>query len=163
MEEKENSGNNGTAIESKLLPILYEGVQVVKLIAFQELKKSIIERYGHYGEQDSSMLAGALINEMFQTPNAGEKFLHFASERAADLEKELAALPSTLDKLRPLLADAIRIQFLCDSQEGNENPELLRIAQGLGILETDREVPMPAKFIHLVRIVGQSYGILAAP
>ena len=149
-------------MDSNLLSILNEGIQIVKLITFQELKKVFADRYPDSESHNSSMLAGALINEMFQTPNTEEKFLQFTRTRAVEIGSELAALPTTLTKLRPLLTDAIRIQFLCDSQDGRENPDLLGMAQKLGILDLEREVPMPAKFIHLVRVVGQSYGLLAA-
>ena len=162
MKTEHKTEENEQPFDDKLLPILHEGVQIVKLITFQELKKVFAVRYPHYEEQDSGMLAGSLINELFMTPNTQERFLRFTEIRAKEIESELAGLAATLAKLRPLLTDAIRIQFLCDSQKGRENPELLRIAQKLGILEEDRDVPMPARFIHLVRAVGQSYGLLAA-
>ena len=64
------------------------------------------------------------------------------------------------DRLRIPLTDALRIQFLCDSQEGFGNEEMLKCAKDLGILIVDRGVPLPKNFMNLVRKVGQSYGLI---
>jgi len=162
MTDQNDTGPNRDHFESKLLPILNEGVQVVKLISFLELKGKLKNR--HQGADDDTIcqLAGALLNQLFCTPNNEDKHLQFARQHREAIDAELAELAETLAKLKPLLTDALRIQFLCDSQQGRQNPELLRTAKVLGILEQEREVPMPAKFIHLVRIAGRAYGVLAA-
>ena len=147
--------------DSKLLPILDEGVQMVKLITFRELQRTLP---GHHPERDRrviNLLAGALINELFLTPNAEDSFQQFCRQYQSLIDREIERLGDTLQKLKPLLTDAIRVQFLADSQRGFENHALLEQARTLGILDIEREVPMPARFIHLVRLVGQAQGILA--
>ena len=161
MNAKQPKDSDPRQFDSKLLPILDEGVQMVKLITFRELQRVLPERHPERDRKDINLLAGALINELFLTPNQDDFFQSFCRQHQPLVDQEIERLGDTLQRLKPLLTDAIRIQFLADSQRGAANPSLLEQGRTLDILEVEREVPMPAKFIHLVKQVGQAHGILA--
>lgn len=161
MKKKKNNHTEQRQFDSKLLPVLEEGVQMVKLITFRELRKILKDRYSEQDERGINLLAGALINEIFLTPNTEGPFMQFHRQHQSLINQEIRRLGDTLRKLKPLLTDAVRIQFLIDSQQGADSRVLLEQAKTLGVLESEREVPMPAKFIHLVRLVGQAQGLLS--
>lgn len=161
MKTTNENQNDQPPFDSKLLPILEEGVQMVKLITFRELQKILRQRYPQLGPKVVNLLAGALLNDLFLISNTAEPILQFRQQHHALIEEEIALLGTSLQKLRPILTDAVRIQFLIESQQGTDNPALLEQARALGILDLGREVPMPARFIHLVRRVGQAHGLLA--
>ncbi|MEJ2690092.1 MAG: hypothetical protein P8130_09110 [Deltaproteobacteria bacterium] len=160
MKKKKYNRAEQRQFDSKLLPVLEEGVQMVKLITFRELQKILRGRYSEQDERGINFLAGALINEIFLTPNTDGPFMQFHRQHQSLINQEIRRLGDSLQKLKPLLTDAVRIQFLIDSQHGADNRALLEQAKALGVLELEREVPMPAKFIHLVRLVGQAQGLL---
>ena len=161
MKETNQKQKDQPPFDSKLLPILVEGVQMVKLITFKELQGMLRERYPQHDGKIVNLLAGTLINEIFQTPNTAGIMLQFRQQHHSLIEAEIALLGTSLQQLKPLLTDAVRIQFLIDSQEGTDKPAILEQAKSLGILDLEREVPMPARFIYLVRRVGQAHGLLA--
>ena len=146
--------------ESKLLPIMREGVIIIKMIFFKKLKEKLSEKYIHRDEQYVSKLTGAIVNEIFGTPNTQEPFATFVEENLFFIKLELKNISTDLRELRIPLTDALRVQFLCDSQEGIDNPQILARAKELGILIVEREVPLPAKFMNLVRKLGSSYDLL---
>lgn len=161
MKKKNEKQNEQQPFDSKLLPILAEGVQMTKLITFKELQKLLRERHPQHDSKTINFLAGALINELFLAPDRDGPILQFRRQHNALIEEEIALLGASLQKLKPLLTDAVRIQFLIDSQQGADTPALLERARALGVLDMEREVPMPARFIDLVRRVGQALGLLA--
>ena len=149
------------SVDQKLVPALREGVEMVKMILFKELKPHLSEKYPDRGADFAGKLSGAVINALFGTPNPAETFVAFADEHQATIQDELAQLGVRFEKLRIPLTDALRIQFLCDSQENIDSTATLRQADQLGVLITEREIPLPATFMNLVRTLGSRFNLLA--
>jgi hypothetical protein len=149
--------------QSQLIASLREGVSVVQMIFFKELRTELGNRYSDRGAAFCSMLSGAVVNEVFGTPNPEERFVTFRAENNALIEQELLGLKLDFSQLMPALTDALRIQSLCDSQEGNDDTQILTHAHEIGILVVDREVPMPSSFMTLVRELGEQHNLIIAP
>ena len=147
-------------IENRLVPVLRDGVNLVKMVFFKELKIYLSEKYPDLETVEIGKLSGAILNQVFGTPNTAEPFATFARDNRELIDSELGEVAGQFDKLRIPLTDALRIQFLCDSQEGFENEQVLKDAQDLGILIVDRDVPLPKNFMNLVRKIGQAYGLI---
>lgn len=149
-----------TQIQSKLVPVLREGVDIVKMILFKELKPYLTAKYPDKDARFISRLAGAILNDLFGIENLMEPFAGFKREHQALITKELRALPDRFSELRIALTDALRVQFLCDSREGIDSQSVLARANALGILLVDRDIPLPKFFMNLVRKLGVSHQIL---
>ena len=149
--------------ESKLIPIMREGVEVIKMIFFKEMKENLVRKYPDHDVAYNGRVAGAVINELFGTPNIQEPFATFVQENKEVIFATLSVVPEEFEKMRIPLSDALRMQFLCDSMEGNENPAVLERAEELGVLIVDRDLPMPHHFIELVRRLGSSYDLVVKP
>lgn len=146
--------------DSKLLPVLREGVNVIKMIFYKELKSYLSKKYDKKRPGFSVKLSGAILNELFGTPNTKEPFASFNRENRILIDKEMGKISEKFKDLRIPLTDALRIQFLCDSQEGTENDSILINAKNLDILLVDRQVPLPRTFMELSRKLGVSHNIL---
>jgi|GEM_PF-171446 len=147
---------NEMAVESKLIPILREGVDLVKMILFRRLTRHLANAYP---EQDASYvnrMAGAVINDLFGDSPMAEPFADFARDHAEAIDREVRRISVSMNDMLIPLTDALRIQFLCDYQEGIDSTPVLARANELGILLSDREVPLPARFISMVRKLGSS-------
>lgn len=149
--------------ESKLIPIMREGVEVIKMIFFKEMKENLVRKHPEQDVAYGGRIAGAVLNELFGTPNTQEPFATFVQENQEVIFTTLSAVAEEFEKLRIPLSDAIRMQFLCDSMEGNENTAVLERAEELGVLIVDRDLPMPHHFIELVRRLGSSYDLVIKP
>ena len=143
--------------ENRLIPILREGIHVIKMVLFKTLRDGLAERHPRRERIFINQLAGAVINDLFGTPNRDEPFLSFGIANRALIEMELAGLAGDYPELRAPLSDALRVQFLCDSREGLDNPALLTRADALGILIRDREVPLPDTFMNMARFLGEEH------
>ncbi|MFZ0131379.1 MAG: hypothetical protein WAK95_02475 [Desulfobacterales bacterium] len=146
--------------ESKLVPVLREAVGIVKAVAFKRLRAGLPEKYP---EQDSvyhNRLAGAVVNELFGTPNSEAVFVDFNARNRDCIQAELNAAAPALNDLRVPLTDALRVQFLCDTLEGIDSDPVLKRAKDLGILMVNREVPLPRTFMDLVRRLGVAHHLL---
>jgi hypothetical protein len=150
-------------LESKLIPILREGVEIVKMISFKKLKEALAKKHPDRESAFIAKLAGALVNMIFGTPSHEEPFAVFARSHANLIAHEQAKVGAMLEELRIPLTDALRIQSLCDHQEGQDSTATLRQAQTLGILLADRDLPLPHRFIELVRRLGSGFGLLLPP
>ena len=148
-------------LEGQLIPILRDGVEVVKMIFFKKLKAHLARKYPDPAY--SRRLAGAIVNDLFGTPNPEEPFASFVVENRPRIDEEMAGIASNFAEMRIPLTDALRIQFLCDHQEGIDSTSALVRARELHILLVDREVPLPAQFMNLVRRLGEAFGFLAHP
>lgn len=146
--------------ETRLIPILREGVEMAKIILFRQLKAHFSLSYPQKDEQYIRRLAAVVINELFEQEHTGEPLYVFAEENRYVVQKELESMSTHLKELRIPITDALRIQFLCDHQEGVDSTSTLEKAQKLGILITEREVPLPAKFIHMIRKIGISQNLI---
>ncbi len=146
--------------DNRLIPALREAVDVVKMIFFKRLRSRLEEKYPEQADPYSSWLAGAVINELFGTPNREEPFLSFARSNRERVDAELAGIAEQFADLRIPLTDALRTQFLCDSQEGRDSSAILNKARELGVLLTDRELPLPGSFMELARRLGAAHDLL---
>ena len=109
------------------------------------------------------MLSGAITNELFGTPNLEDRFVRFRDEHNKTIEKEMSRIHKSLPHLRPYLTDALRVQTLCDKHEGIDNTQVLEIADRLGILITDRDIPLPSSFMTYVRGLGEQHNLIIPP
>lgn len=150
--------------KSQLTPVLREGLSVVQMIVFKELRAGLAEKHPGHTPTELSMLAGAIVGELFGSPNPEEKFVHFRKNNWGIIEQELLSLHTDTPGLCAPLTDALRIQVLCDSQEGNgDSSALLARANELGILIQDRDIPLPSSFMTLVRNLGKEHNLIAPP
>jgi hypothetical protein len=149
--------------KSQLLTILHEGVGLVQMILFKELRTLLGKKYSGRDNIYLSMLAGAITNEVFGSQNPEQKFKTFLQENNALIEQELLSLAHELPDLRSNITDALRIQTLCDSQMGNDNTSNLTKADALGLLVTEREIPLPSTFMTMVRRLGEQHGLIIPP
>jgi hypothetical protein len=149
------------SVDRKLIPALREGVAVVKMILFKELKPYLAEKYPQRGVEFAGRLSGAVINELFGTPNPDPTFAAFAQAYRVIIDDELGLLAVRHPNLRIALTDALRMQFLCDHQENIDSAAILSQAARLGILVAEREAPLPATFMNMVRGLGSRLNLLA--
>ena len=150
--------------KSRLVPILREGVNMIRMLFFRTLRDDFAGRYVNKAPDDPSKLAGAVLNELFGTVNREEGFVRFARENQSIIQDELAHLAERHENMRIPLTDALRVQFLCDSHEGVEGGEaVLTRARDLGVLIPERDVPLPRNFLALVRRLGSAAGLLVPP
>ena len=147
-------------VENRLIPVLRDGINLVKMVFFKELKAHLAQTYPERDPAELGKLSGAILNLVFGTPNSAEPFASFVEDNKALIDREIGQVASRFENLRIPLTDALRVQFLCDSQEGLQNEAALKSAQDLGILITDRAVPLPKNFMILVRRIGQAYGLI---
>jgi hypothetical protein len=152
-----------TPQKPKLRTVLQEGVGLVQMILFKELRALIQEKNPDRDIVFLSMLAGAITNELFGTQNPEEKFEAFREEHLTVIEQELHDLAQALPGLRDHITDALRIQTLCDSQAGYNSSANLNRADALGILVKDREIPLPSTFMTSMRALGAQYGLIIPP
>ena len=141
--------------EKKLIPILREGIHIIKMFLYKKIRQGLSERYADRERAFVTRLTGAMINELFGTPNPEEPFLTFNRENEAIINGELETLAADYPELKIPLTDALRVQFICDSQEGVDNATVLNRAKDLGMLLLDRDFPLPDQFMNLARSLGE--------
>jgi hypothetical protein len=144
----------------RLLPILREGIEVIRMVLFKKLQVHLSEKYPEKELQFINRLAGATINNLFGTYNQEEPFLSFSQENAAFIGQEMKAIAVELEEMRIPLTDALRIQFLCDSLGGIDSSHVLTHARDIGVLIEERNVPLPDHFMNLVRRLGETSHII---
>jgi hypothetical protein len=147
-------------IESKLVPVLREAVTVIQVVLFKRLKLNLSQEYPGKDSTYINRLCGAVVNELFGTPNTDPAFADFNAENHHRIQAQLSTVASAADDLLIPLTDSLRIQFLCDSLEGIDSSPVLVRAERLGILLADRKVPLPRTFMNLVRRVGAAHNLL---
>jgi len=149
--------------ESRLVPILREGVDIVKLIFFKELRDHVARLYPERPQRFRNTMAGAVINAYFGIENPDPDFQAFVRRERESIGQVLSGVGEALENLRIPLTDALRITVLCDYQEGRDTSGLLAQAKEAGILLAERDMPMPHTFIDMVRRIGESFGVLTPP
>ncbi len=152
-----------TLHKSELIAILREGVAVVQMVLFKELRSLFETKHADKDRINRSMLVGAIINKLFGTENPEERFQQFNSENKAVIEQEILSLPEQFPLLRINITDALRVQTLCDNQEGMADTYILQQAEEMGILVKGREIPLPSTFMTLIRKLGEEHGLTIAP
>ncbi len=151
-----------TAVESKLIPILREGVEVVKMVLFLKLKDHLSERC-EWEKEYKGKIIGAVVNDIFGVINPDEIFVEFARENEVQINEIMAETPEIFNELLLTLTDALRVMVLCDHQDGVDNSGILAAAQEKGLLLADRDLPMPHTFIDLARRLGSYYSLYTTP
>lgn len=149
-----------TAVHPKLVPTLREGVDVIKMVLFRELKHVLDTKHPEKDAVYVKRLAGAAVSELFGVTVKKAAVDVFREKNHAAVQNATFLIPRKLDHLRIPLTDALRIQFLCDSHEGIDSTPVLENAKKCKILIDERDAPLPGAFMHLVRIFGRAYGIL---
>ncbi|EKD34102.1 MAG: hypothetical protein ACD_75C02467G0003 [uncultured bacterium] len=152
-----------TEQKPQLLAVLREAVGIVQMILFKEIRANLAKKRPDLDAVTLSMLAGAVTNEVFGTPHPEGKFARFRTENWADIEQELLSMPTAMPKLCENITDALRIQTLCDHQEGVDSTETLARARAFGILIEDREVPLPSSFMTTIRELGEQHNLVIPP
>lgn len=155
--------NSSSEKQSKLIAALREGISVIQMVIFKEVKESMAERHTDRDPTELLMLAGAITNELFGTPNPEPKFVQFREQHQVLIESELGGLAKQLPHLKGCLTDALRTQVLCDKQEGVTEPGVLQTADSLGLLLKEKNIPLPSAFMSLVRGLGEQHGLIIAP
>lgn len=152
-----------TQKKSQLIHALREGVGLIQMILFKEVRNHLEKKISVMDSGNLSLLAGSITNEVFGTPNPEERFARFRKENWGAIEQELLGLKDHLGQFCDPLTDALRVQTLCDHQEGTDNSTTLIKAKEIGILNEDREIPLPSVFMTTVREIGQTYNLITAP
>lgn len=148
---------------SQLLAALREGIAIVQMVLFKELREKLAEMKTEHDKAYTSMLAGSIINEIFGTQNPEEKFARFRSENRAVIEQELLSLRDDHPTICQHVTDALRIQTLCDHQEGIDSSTTLIRAKENGFLHEDREIPLPSSFMNSIRKLGKLHNLIIPP
>ena len=153
--------DKNAVMESRLIPIMREGIEVIKMIFFKQLKEDLLANRPECDRAYCGQLSGAVINTLFGTENTAEPFASFTAANAEHIDRILRTIQRSFAEMRIPLSDALRVQFLCDSMEGIDSGAILIQADELGILIHDRPVPMPKHFLDLVRRLGRRFNLLA--
>jgi hypothetical protein len=149
-------------VDNTLIPVLRQAVDVFKMILFKELKSRLTPHHATAGATGPhiTQLTGATLNALFGVVNDVEPHATFVRDHDADIQQALAHLAADHSELRDALTDALRVQFLCDAEEGIDSEHILAQAEAIGLLVPDRETPLPKTFMHLARVLGIAHGIL---
>ena len=146
--------------ERKLVPILREGIDIVKAIFFKELRDHLRQSQSDWSPEFSSRVTAAVVNDLFGINNEEHAFVDFVRNNRQSIEEVKNRVGTELSSMRIPLTDALRTLVLCDCQEARDSSALLRQAEACGVLVMEREMPLPNHFIDLVRRLGTVKGIL---
>jgi len=146
--------------EAKLVPILRDGIEIIKIILFKELRDHLRQRQGQWGDEVVTRVTAAVVNEVFGVRTTEAAFAEFIEGHRQAIDQTRAGLATTLPHLRIPLTDALRTQALCDYQEGVDSSPHLKQAQADGLLLMERDLPLPHQFIDLVRRLGTAMGLV---
>lgn len=146
---------------SKLIQILREGVDIIKVILFEDLRGHLRSSRTEWGHDFVSKVAAAVVNEVFGVGNQEPALAEFVTAHRQEVDGVRGSLGEELPALRIPLTDALRTMVLCDYQEnGCDTSVVLERAREWGILLAGRDLPLPNHFIDLVRRLGTAKGIL---
>jgi hypothetical protein len=152
---------NGT-IEREFIPSLREGVDIIRMVFFQKMRDFLAEKYPDREKSFYGMAGGAVMNELFATPNPEPKFVQFFKDNQDIIVYELEQISANFPDFCIALTDALRIHYLCNFQEEIDDAEPLVLARAreLGVLLEDRDVPLPKEFMEFVYRIGKAHGLL---
>ncbi len=152
-----------TQQSTQLNAALSQGISVVQMVVYKKVRDGLRSKYADQSPDFQAMLAGAITNELFGLVNEEARFVHFRKENFGGLEQELLTFATDHPDLLGPLTDALRIQVLCDSQEGLDSSYILSKAQQLGILQEERDIPLPTTFMTMVRNLGAEHHLITPP
>lgn len=159
-EKRMNENESGERLDSKVIPVMREAVVTVQLVLFGQLKEKLANNFSDWSPDQYRRLIGCIVNDLFGTSPDDKESIEFAREHFDIIEKELWKIAENVPDMLPFLTDALRMQTLCDHEEGvNSLPTLLR-AKAVGILQEERTIPMPSTFMLAVRQLGSKYNLL---
>ncbi|WP_310599864.1 hypothetical protein [Desulfobulbus sp.] len=147
-------------IDNKVIPVMREAIVTMQMLLFKTLRQSIHDRYVDRPDPEHTMLAGAVINNLFGTLPADAAVAAFGAANRELVERELRELAVTCAPLLPLLTDTLRMKTICDNQEGIHSIPTLLMAKALGILQENRELPLPSTFMRQVRRLAAEHGLI---
>lgn len=159
MSQGENS-SDGCYVDNRLLPVMRDAVTTVQMILFRVLRHSLRERCSDRDDTFHTRLSGAVINNLFGTQPANDAVAAFGAAHRKLVETELRGLADRCAELRPILTDALRMQTICDNQESIHSIPSLLMARALGLLEEERDLPLPSTFILQVRRLAVEHGLI---
>jgi len=151
---------NEKKIQGEIVPTLRQGIDILKMVLFKELKPHLEKRYPHLAQEESGRLTGAVINNLFGIKDMEMSVETFTRANQDLIDAEVTAFAENFDHLRIPLTDALRVQYLCDSHEGINSETILEKAEKVKILISERDVPLPGAFMSIVRSFGVAYKIL---
>ncbi len=149
--------------DSRLIPILRDGIAVIQMIFFKECKDLVGRTHPDLDSTARTMLAGAITNEIFGSHNPDEKFQKFYDSHRGLIEQEMLSLRDNLPHMNTPLTGALRTLVLCDNQEGQDSSQILKQAERLGLLMMDQELPLPSVFMEMVRSLGAQHKLIIPP
>ncbi len=149
--------------DNRLADVLREGVGVVEMVLYSCLRSQLSAEDSTRDSTEVALLAGAVTGEVFGSLNPEKKFVQFRSRHHAEIEQLLLSLATTLPELCPHLTDALRVQVLCDHQQGEDSSHLLVKAKNSGWLDEQRQTPLPSSFMTSVRELGAAFGLVIPP
>ncbi len=149
-------------IDREFIPSLREGVDVIRMVFFKKMRDFLITKYPGQEKRVYGIIAGAVINQLFGTPNPDAQIQQFVQENDAVISAELQELSMNFADFRIPLTDALRIHYLCNFKEELDDAAatVLAKAKELGVLIEERDVPLPKGFMELVYRIGKAHGLL---
>lgn len=147
-------------IDSKLIPVLREAILTVQMVLYRALKKNISNRFADWPGEKQGRLAGAVVNNLFGSEPVDSEAARFARQHRPLIEEELRALVGYYQELLPFITDALRMQVICDNQEGIHSLGSLLMARALDLLQEERSLPLPASFMLSVRNLAAAHNIV---
>lgn len=149
-------------IDREFIPSLREGVDVIRMVFFKKMRDFLITTYPDQEQRFYGLIAGAVMNQLFGTPNPDAKIQQFVQENDAVISTELQNVSVNFADFRIPLTDALRIHYLCNFQEELDDAAatVLAKAKELGVLIEERDVPLPKGFMELVYRIGKVHGLL---
>lgn len=146
-------------IDNKVLPVMREAITMVQMVLYKQLMADMCTRQ-EISDRDQQRLAGAVVNNLFGTQPADAAVSSYGAENRELVEEELRSIAERLGTLCPFLTDALRMQAICDNQEGIHSIPSLLMAKALGILQEERALPMPSTFMLSVRTLAAQHGLV---
>jgi hypothetical protein len=147
-------------VDNKVLPVMREAVTTVQMVLFKELRQSVHDRYVDQSETFHTQLAGAVINNLFGTQPVDAEVSTFGNSNRELVERELHDLKNSVGNLIPVITDTLRMKTICDNQEGIHSIGSLLMAKALGLLQEERDLPLPSTFMLQVRMLASSHGLI---
>lgn len=156
----QNTADNTPLVDNKVIPVMREAVTTVQMVLFKLLRQSVHDRYVDQTEAFHNQLAGAVINNLFGTQPLDAAIAAFAAGNRELVERELRDLQVSVQALIPIITDALRMKTICDNQEGIHSIPSLLMAKALGILQEERDLPLPSTFMLQVRTLAAVHGLI---
>lgn len=150
----------GEPLDSKVVPVMREGILTVQMVLFKVLRESLVKRSPDMDKDGQVKLAGAVVNNLFASEPADPAVAIFAAENREVVEEELKNLAQHCPELAPFLTDALRMKTICDNQEGIHSIPSLLMAKAVGVLQEERALPMPSTFMLSVRTLATKHELV---